>query len=514
MINVNKDIWGPLDAAEEDPDFEKKFVRPSQVEQALDRSNWIVTGTKGSGKTAIMQHFTILDNQDGPEKTIAAINFDNSNFEALYQHIKSLIAVTKVDPLICLSSFWQFFILSEGVRALIRDNPDEEDLRKIAKPFISDEKKNGPFEQLLGQLSKIWGTIDEITSPTEVERIIPADLISRLAEGALTPEVVEHRNHFIKWLRDNNRNLRVVLDGFDRVRMQGHSKESLSIVFGALMDAVYQLRLHLGKNSPLSIKALLPHDRLQRVDHRDRVKIDGISCLLSWNYDSLQEFLLARLKLDSRLRYVQSFDQAWREFMPASITNGTYQVSENSYEYILRHTMYVPRHFQVILWNLCVATSGRTIAPADVPKCVRECETKLFEYWIDEYHGDCVDLRSFCKAFMGKQNVLRFSEFRRIVEKATSHLDSAWKPEDAVDWLYSASFFGVVHKFTEEDLARGRVRGYCPPARDGFRYQVLYFHKDKIGSVSRAIDDDDMVAVHPIFTHPLRLQAHSEIIAG
>ena len=514
MIQVSKDIWGPLDAGENDPNFEKKFVRPNQVEQALHQDNWIVTGTKGSGKTAILKHFAIVDVHDGPSNSIAAINFDNSNFEALYQHIKSLVAVTKVDPLICLSSFWQFFIISEGARALVRDNPDDEDVRHIAIPFISDEKKSTPFDQLLAQLSKLWGTVDEITSPTEVERILPANLISRLAEGALTSEFKSHRSALVEWLQLNKRSLRVVLDGFDRVRMQGHSKESLSIVFGSLMDAVYQTRLLFGALSVISIKALLPYDRVQRIDHRDRVKIDGISCLLSWDYESLQEFLLARLKLDARLRNSQSFDLAWREVMPVTITNGTYQVSENCYEYILRHTMYVPRHFQVILSKLCEVTSGRTIAPADIPKCVRECETKLYQYWIDEYHGDCADLLAFCKSFLGKPNVLPFPDFRNLVEKSLDLLDPAWKPEDAIDWLYSASFFGVVHNYSEQDLVRGRVSGYCPPARDGHRYQVLYFHKDKDVSVSRAINDDDLIAIHPIFMHPLRLQAHPEIIAG
>ena len=58
LIPVSKIEWGPDDAIARDQNFAKKWIEPNDIELCLNESYWLVSGEKGSGKTAICRALT------------------------------------------------------------------------------------------------------------------------------------------------------------------------------------------------------------------------------------------------------------------------------------------------------------------------------------------------------------------------------------------------------------------------------------------------------------------------
>ena len=59
---------------------------------------------------------------------------------------------------------------------------------------------------------------------------------------------------------------------------------------------------------------------------------------INWDKEALKEFIKQRFKIRSKLNN-GSFEEVWLEFMPEKIINPVYNVEEESFDYILRHTL-------------------------------------------------------------------------------------------------------------------------------------------------------------------------------
>jgi polynucleotide 5'-kinase involved in rRNA processing len=74
MIPLSEVEWGPTDADKRDPLFISKWIEPENIRELMEDRVWMITGEKGSGKTAICR--AIKEKHAKEFLAIAEVNFD------------------------------------------------------------------------------------------------------------------------------------------------------------------------------------------------------------------------------------------------------------------------------------------------------------------------------------------------------------------------------------------------------------------------------------------------------
>ena len=94
MISLSSIEWGPIDADKKDPKFVEKWIEPDNIRSLLDEKVWLITGEKGSGKTAICR--AIKEKHGERLFSISEVNFDKVGFNAIYMNLVELATTTSV----------------------------------------------------------------------------------------------------------------------------------------------------------------------------------------------------------------------------------------------------------------------------------------------------------------------------------------------------------------------------------------------------------------------------------
>ena len=209
-----------------------------------------------------------------------------------------------------------------------------------------------------------------------------------------------------------------------------------------------------------------------------------------------------------------SFNFLWRQIIPESITNPQYRIEEDSFDYIVRHTMMRPRQIQIHLEHLAMEFIGQTIQDKFVPRAISESSKKVAGFYVQEYLTEYPNLTKFINSFHKTVNVMEYKEFRRYVENALVRFHNKndnITVESKVDTLYAMGFFGVVN-FPEAGEVLGDA--YRPPTKESRPHWVDFFFKNPHPSISLTLCDESVVALHPIFVDYASLRAHPTLIIG
>jgi hypothetical protein len=376
--------------------------------------------------------------------------------------------------------------------------------------------------RLLELLQDAWNKIDDFTGGGKKRKQsranllssggLSADLLSELGRYPLADDFVRIRNAFFRKLEKSKDRIVLILDGFDRLNTEGAPNAAIRLIFTSLIEAVQSI--HVDRNLPpgLEIKAFIPHDRFLAITLRDADKVDAIHAAIRWNRGELQEFLRKRLELTPGLRS-GPFHTQWRQVMPETISNAHYRLEEDSFDYILRHTMMRPRQLQVHLEHLASEHHDQIVDPSRVPKAVAESSKKVAWHFIMEFRTEHPHLDGFISSLKDADNVMEFSKFRKLIEDAIIrfHRGEAISVAAKVDAMYGMGFFGVLN-FVENGTPLGDV--YCPPTRESRRHYVDFFYKNPHPAISSTLRDESLVALHPIFVDYANLRAHPHLIIG
>jgi hypothetical protein len=257
-----------------------------------------------------------------------------------------------------LTHFWQFCILSELVFAC-----ETAALNSRFRDLGSRLRNTAPAaslpERLLLLLENCWNRIDEFTGVQRnknrdrtakanliASRGLTAKLLSDLMNYPIDDRFLTIKRDFFSLLVEMKRRVIILFDGFDLLRNDELPREGVRLIFESLVAATRAINCDPNLPQELLIKALIPHDRYLHLTLGDSDKVDSFHMAIRWNYSSLKEFLKKRLELCPKLQGT-SFNHLWREVMPEGVLNSRYGIEEDSYDYILRHTMYRPRHLQL-----------------------------------------------------------------------------------------------------------------------------------------------------------------------
>ena len=526
MIKLSEIDWEPIDAAKHDKYFLDKFIEPDELKLLLDDEISIIPGEKGSGKTALCKGIRLKHKDD--YTGITQIRFDRIEFSPILQSLAELSSLTATDPFTYICNYWQYILIIDPIKNYFKRN--KRNLSFDETMINSYLIKHGLIERnvlgtMLGLIGKCWEVMSDFTDPKKLtetkHEIMPSNLspqiIEELSEYPIfDPEFIKIKDAFSDILRRKNEKILITLDGLDRLRTSSLlKKEGIQIVFDGLAQAVYDISISEDFAENIIIKCFFPYDRFISLPLRDLDKISEKSREIRWSYDSLQSFLAKRIQRHSKFKHLESFPNLWNEIMPEEISNKYYGISEKTYEYILRHTMYRPRQLQIHLRTLAKNYPNFVIDKSMIAKSIRESSKNLAKYYIKEYEIDHPNLGAFLKKLKGKKNIMRYKLFRRFTEETLKLFHINVNVDDKIDTLYKMSFFGLVEFLEDHHDKIETMRRYTPPRKAGIKPYHIDFHyiepKDK---VTTEIKDDDLIAIHPIFFDFCQQKPHEDLIVG
>ncbi len=524
--------WGSVDAEQEpEVEFNASFIEPPSLPLLLGDDYWIITGEKGSGKTALRRKLEQDIKQRRPDgRSFASINFKTGDFETFEQTLASLASHTEIPALRLLGNYWEYLIVVESIRYYyLRDSVFAESIDRHADDLMrrflglpaNDEAQQstviGRYMRML--MERAWtifednddrrysGAADEGQKCDQKTKVL---LFPSKSKTYLTA-----RNVFSDYLKDNDFKLVIALDGFDRFYPEDCQPIHIQSIFYSLLECLREISLLNDFRSRLIVKAFIPHDRCVKLRIRDVDKIRAMQMRIRWDPDSLRYLIGKRINLS--LKTTWDFDHAWKSIVPSMVKNRRYEIEENSFDYVLRHTMWRPRQIQTHLRSIRQRCDGKIVDGPLIERAVRASCEDLVQDFIAEYQVEHPYMRSFLARFTGRPNIMPYPEFAGIVTDCLKGLSTEreiWTFDSKLRVLYRIGFFGVIEKddFTNKlsqstyFLPRKRV---IPP------YCCRFYYKTEEPQPNLPqLTQSDEIAIHPIFFDYCRQRADPDRLVG
>lgn len=525
MVSISDIEWGPIDALTRDNTFADKWVEPNTVQACLEEDRWLISGEKGSGKSAI--RVAIRDLNKGGFNVAAEIDFKEVSFSAVHHNLIEIAKTTQLESLPIMSRAWQYVIISEMITACVQK------YRNIYKPVLnrlpslgsSTERLQTANQRLTSVLEDLWNQLDEFTGTLENDSGsgnsanllnsggLTAALLERLRRFPIDDAFMNIVDEFFSKISSHSHRVVLIMDGLDQLSVDTNNRDALNQVFAGLSDAVLRIRGYRNLPAGLQLKVIIPHDRYLSLPLVDFDKLPEIHSALRWRKEDLEEFVRRRIEMKIGPQS-GSFATVWKLILPEEVTNSRTGMAENTFEYVLRHTMYRPRHLQLHLLNLSKRNKVERLDARAVVRTVADTARSISEYWVHEYDIDFKGLNSLLHHFVRKPNILTYGEFReRIV--TFCRRQGIVSDGQSIDWvvnaLFQMGFFGVLRTVDHSEI---RPTEYFPPSRSGQRHLVDFYYKNSRPSVANRMTDDTEVAIHAIFNEDLELNTSRDLVIG
>jgi len=507
--------WAPTDALNEGEKFKNRWVEPDRIKQCVMADCWLISGEKGSGKSAI--RVAVRNQYIKNRDIVREIDFKDISFSATAQNIADIARTTNLESMTLLSNAWQYIIMSQAISACAESFPKSygEYLHSLKiEGYNKEEAAHGFFNII----ENMWNKIDNFTRSNSSANIllsgsVSAKILSDIRIFPLSMEFRKLRSLFFSTLEKLNHNVVVIIDGLDQISKRNVDVDDLNTIFEGLADAALRIKGYESLPDGFNLKIIIPHDRYMRMENGDLDKISPMHESIWWDREALEDFVKKRIQASSGA-IGGTFESLWNRYLPSTVKNTRNGNDEDTFAYIVRHSMNRPRDIQDHLIGLSKKYYGRKIEPAMVSKSVSETSRVAAENWYREYKLDFPSLRDFVSAFYKGPNIFTAREMRERVRsflRKNRQASSEYDVNLAVESLYQMGLFGVVNKIEHGDERRG---DYYPPCRTGERYRFDFYFKDHANLVASRILDDEEVALHPIFNEELKLRTDLDRIVG
>lgn len=517
--------WGPIDAKDEDEElFYMKFVRTSSFETVFTKHIPLISGEKGSGKSAFRRFLINLERND--KAPVAEISFDQIKFASVIANLNQLLAYTQDQPLSVLTQYWRYVLVVYGMRAAMEADSNNTSIDStVVREYLTETgiMEMGVVSLMLSLTANAVKMVDKITDPKDREDFkrlkLPSALHPQVFDNLqkyplFDPKFVKAKDAFCRYLKKKNIEVIITLDDFDNIAAKSHEdKEKIQVIFDSLISACYQISTDKEYRSVLKIAAFLPHDRYIQADLRDFDKLEYKQAAITWTYGDLKHLVERRIQvsLESQL----SFDEAWGMLFPKTVKNVVYGHLENSFDYIVRHTLYRPRHLLRILNAIETASKDSIVSENIFRRTVRNMASKNVQAFLREYAIDHPNFRAFCGRLKNFPNVCSYNDFRALVKKAMHDFGVEIDVNKKIDQLYNIGFMGIISTiddFTLEDWPDDR---YLPPRpKSGSRYECRFYYIHPDESITNSLQGDDRICIHPMFFDFCEQTADPHFIVG
>ncbi len=514
--------WGPVDALKRDDLFSAKWVQPASIQTCLENDTWIVSGEKGSGKSAIVK--TLYTRAMETNYIVIDVNFNDVSFRTIYNNIFEFSNTTGIPALHTMSSAWQFALLHQVIHACAVKN--ERAYGDLKNDTRRSPKKTTVPKTLIDVLSETWNLLDRFTTgagsvPT-VHRAanllasggLTGSQIESLRDRPFTEDFLERRERLFDRLSDHNHKVTIFIDNLDRIKNEHADPDVYNVIFAGLIDAILSISTYPDLPTGFSIKAVIPHDRFLGANLRDTDKLVGVHSAIKWDREALESFVGRRIDLAANS--TGTFPNLWYQIFPEFVHNTKCDAIEKSFDYILRHTMYRPRHLQTHLIRISQECGNNNATADRIKRAVAGASAELASFWMKEYAIDFPYIEHIKQLFFRQPNIMRYDE---LVRRAYAfHRQAVLDPEsrdpkETVESLYKMGLFGVIR----DNIRRGSD-GALPTYTKGRArprpYAVDFYFKGVGKDILRGLEDQARVALHPIFNEAFELDTSDDIVVG
>jgi hypothetical protein len=490
-MNRDRRNMGSIEA-QQDMNFEDHFIEVHELRQIIQDENDIIYGLKGSGKTALRRGISELNSFN--YFATSTIDLDSISFSQVHHGLKQLMSTTNKEIVKLSSTTWRNVLVIYGIETLGKKLPEGNELKerifKILKNRNYDNEK--PNNRLITFIENVILKIRSIGLLEEDET--PLGLSSAQLEAVdevYDEDIVDILTLCHQVIKIENKKVLICLDNFDSI--VDHSPESRRAIFSGLVDAIYKCSKDPLLSDIFCFKAFLPRELTDGVQgtHFDADKFVFNTHYLSWTRPEFEKLLVKRLIKFSKTKST-NFRDIWTQFMPDKIMNPVHNVEEDTLSYILRHTLYRPRHLLIHIQNIFDSWdrlySSKKVDPSFIPKIVSDTNQRLSLLLANELEHILPGIEQFLHSWNGFNTVMDVNIFTNRMNKMFN-IHEFEEIRNQFDKLYSTGIFGYSSK-TDLEIDKNKHHSFT------FAYTNSLYGIKKIYS---SLEKDDLIVLSPVF---------------
>lgn len=489
MSFKSKRFLGAIDAAK-DKNLEKYFIEIHDIKRIIDDDSDIIYGAKGVGKTALNRALTEINS--GIYLNTKTIDLNSISFNQIYKKLAELHHKTETEIIRLSSNIWRNILIIHGLEALYLVIPDSESAKSKIRDILNAEgfnieSSNGRF---LAQIQRIIDYIISVTTSSEANNQLTPYELENINNFPFNKNVTQVIKESLSYKRQKNKKILISLDGFDSII--NHNPESRKAIFAGLIDAIYQHSVDSEINELFCFKAFLPEELTDNLESIiwDADKSFNNTHFLKWNRTDLQQFLLPRLREYSKSKS-NDFNDIWLEYMPDKIKNPVHGNYENTFEYILRHTLFRPRqllmHVQKILdlWDETYVSFR--VDPSFIPNVVSQTNYSLSNFLTGQLEYSLPGLTELLQSNYGCCNVISVYELKKMISNKFTVTDH----KDVISIFNDLFNLGIYGFAKQKDL---------PKHGKQFKFDFAYSDTDPVGytQIHNKVTENDFMGLSPM----------------
>lgn len=506
MINLGRST-----SEYETTDIKYLFEVPENYKELIKQEKWLIIGRKGSGKSTLVDYRKYYD-EKAISYSIRPGNILANSILAIYSKITEKLTngikdISQIEFLeeeisMHISSVLNFLVYTKIMREVIDDKQNQyiDGCQKTIYDFLKNN------DLISG--SVLYRSIKFIRKATKGLKSI--ENLSSILEDTCEPSFEEAVDCFYEVLREQDKFILLYIDNIDDYGFD-YSVRNRAF-FNALVVTTMKINdVCLGEKVPFRVVLTIPSELYENTKLWNRDKIKNRRIYIRWNNPKKMKNLInKRIAVELNIKknkpryegdiYSTSEGQTWSRFFPDNIYSKMGR-KEETFKYLLRHTLYTPRTMLDICSAVLNAKEELGLTPEIMNDMSLTDETKLIQDVVEDESEEIADsvldifgkmylnIRSLIFKFKSRPNIwtkMNFELFVRenclgIVEDRTQY-QKIINPDVVIDLLYRIGFVGF-----------GSDTNIAPENCENYNLSFSYISK------SRRHSNWDIAVISPIF---------------
>ena len=512
--------------AQHDKDLKYVYVETDDFESLLLKIHTIIIGRKGSGKSALVQGIKLKHLQKYED--IVEIDAGQVEFRKLAESYKTLPRIEEFEFRRAIRNIWYHAMVTSLMLKVNDKRPDADPaLQPKFELIYKYLKKQGWLKKTIYDLLiDVADSLTQILHKKMGEGEEPSTFVRILANYPLQHADFKSAFWALTSIVKHSKGYVITFDNIDRYfdtkgKRYWYRQEDLKMLrylFEGLIYAIYDLSAEEIADK-LLIKALLPTDKYEPLRLREADKIDQFVKRIFWNKEGLREFICKRIALslgikDASGNYSADPQKTWYKVFPRRIRNIHVNRIEDSFDYILRHTLYRPRDLQIHCSKIVetALSEKRTIDEELIRKCLhRVTNETIVDYLHREFESEYPYIDHLLSGFKNKDNMMSYSTTFKIVNRTLKKINYEFPDippinvENTIAFLYKIGFLGCMEEVTQEEVRKLPTKKFYGKNVTFFFYFNKPYHNLKYSK---------HVVIHPVFYERYEVIPSNKYVIG
>lgn len=495
MGRLQKVNFGKIDAEKDQYMLQKAFIITPHISKCHNPEISLIIGRKGAGKSAVVEH--LLNHHGKDYDYIVVFKPTDLRFSNLKNLYDLNLQYKDIDPIALMEYVWRTVLLAKVMQSIIS--------HKNYTP-VKDEPMYQFVTDHFGVDKSFFGKFIETAQKCLKDSKGVAKYAYNLASICGGSDFEKSYSNAIESFKKHLNSGKTVLLLIDNVDEHWSGSEAGYDFIHALVHAVRHLSSKTYNN--LFVKCFVPTDIAKGLKTRHSDKVHEAQHELLWSRNDLLSLVGSRIAISLNIKgsgggFSKDYNYCWGHIFEERGSNLIGRV-ENSFDYIIRHTLYRPRDLLRACKYLRNKAVENGIADKIPFKLITEylpsfCEDSI-DYLEDEYRSRLDQLLDVIAAFNGFSNIMDYETFLETVKGAIISNKLDISERDMEKLLYEIGFIGG-------------MRLTYPSRKDPKLFKTQkYNFKFSFNKLRFNLKTAQKVCIHPMFYELLSVVPDSQII--